>query len=521
MDELPFSATLEPSLGSWQALYHKTKYRTALSGSGLAAFFANQHRLSFEANPVANPCSKLRQALPKTLLTRYPTIVLENTQDDNLRLAVFYPYPEEFLRHWCFFSKRHCQAVVISKEQWDRLWQAEQRQETIRTFQENETPDEQVIVWLESMLSESIRQHGSDLHFEPQQNAYRVRLRIDGRLCTVQNLPQDLAHRVISRIKILANLDIAERRLPQDGGFQLEIEQKTVHFRISTCPVMDGEKLVIRILDKKLTALELVNLGMPPDMLCRYQRILNKPQGMILVTGPTGSGKSITLYASLSALNHGDYNIATIEDPVEMQIAGLNQVRVNLKAGLDFANTLRALLRQDPDIIMVGEIRDHITADIAVRAAQTGHLLLSTVHSNSAAETLIRLINMGIPAYQLCSALRCIIAQRLLRRLCAHCKYSVRLETHTTGLKTPIDAFDASGCEQCHGGYRGRLAVFEYLEMNDTLESLFLQHPSMPTLKNYMREQKIARLSDAALLALTKGETSWSEILRLIDMDEL
>lgn len=520
MDEFLFVPNFEPSLASWQEQYQHAMRDTALSDNVLARFLAKQHQLPFEANPIADPDCHILSQLPKALLARYPTIVLAKDTSSVLRLAVFYPYPEEFLREWRFFTKRHCEIVIISRVQWDNLWQAEQRRSNVQAFQETDNQDQSVIAWLETLFAESIQKHCSDVHFEPQNNTYRIRARIDGRLHSLQTLPKDLARRAISRIKILANLDIAERRLPQDGGFNLDINNKIVHFRVSTCPVMDGEKLVVRILDKQLTSLALENLGMPLDMQNAYCRILHKPQGMILVTGPTGSGKSVTLYASLSTLNQGDSNIVTIEDPVEMQIAGLNQVRVNLKAGLDFPTTLRALLRQDPDIIMVGEIRDSITADIAVRAAQTGHLLLSTIHSNSAAETLIRLMNMGIPAYQICSALRCIIAQRLPRKLCPSCKRPVRLSPEQTGMNEALHAYEALGCEHCHGGYKGRIAIFEYLEMDDSLESLFLKNPTLPTLKQYMREQKILRLRDAALNLIKQGICSFAEIQRIVDMDD-
>lgn len=506
-------------LPDWQQRYREIARDTGLSGNALAMHLANLYGLPFEPNPSAQQACPALSQLPKNLLERYPTIALDTTNAEHLRLAVFYPYPEDFLREWRFFSNRHCDMVVVGQAQWESLWQSQQRYNSVQHFEQTQNQDEPVIAWLQALLSENIQKHCSDLHFEPQETAYRVRARRDGRLCTVQTVPEDLAQRVISRIKILANLDIAERRFPQDGGFNLDIHHKVVHFRVSTCPVINGEKLVIRILDTHLTALSLDQLGMPPTMLKDYKRILHKPQGMILVTGPTGSGKSVTLYASLCSLNRTESNIATIEDPVEMQIAGLNQVPINLKSGLDFPTVLRALLRQDPDIIMVGEIRDSITADIAVRAAQTGHLLMSTIHSNSAPETLIRLMNMGIPAYQICGALRCIIAQRLLRKLCPHCKQAVRLPPNLTGLSEALCAFDAKGCEHCHEGYQGRIGVFEYLEMRDALESLFLKSPTLPTLKDYMREYNIPRLRDAALQVLAQGNTSLAEIQRVIDMD--
>ena len=285
------------------------------------------------------------------------------------------------------------------------------------------TDDAPIVKFVNKILLEAIKQGASDIHFEPYEREYRIRYRQDGILHEVATPPASLSARITARIKVMSNLDISERRVPQDGGFKMKISKsRSIDFRVSTCPTSGGEKVVMRILDPSSAKLGIEALGFSPVQQAHFVKAIERPQGMILVTGPTGSGKTVTLYTALNILNTIEVNISTAEDPVEIKVPGINQVNINPKAGLTFSGALRSFLRQDPDIIMVGEIRDLETAEIAVKAAQTGHLVLSTLHTNSAAETLNRLVNMGIPTFNIASSVTIIIAQRLARKLCEHCK---------------------------------------------------------------------------------------------------
>ena len=316
-----------------------------------------------------------------------------------------------------------------------------------------ETP---AVTFVEQILTDAIHRNASDIHCEPQADIYRVRMRIDGILHEITQAPPHLSSSIISRLKILAQCDISERRLPQDGRFTFTaLNGQTRDCRLSSCPTLFGEKIVVRLLDANKKLLTIEELGLSPRDQTLLLNALAQPQGLILVTGPTGSGKTITLYTALEHLNRKTHNISTAEEPVEIQLSGINQVNIHEKAGLTFASVLKAFLRQDPDIIMVGEIRDRETAEIAIRAAQTGHLVLSTLHTNSAPDTLIRLLNMGIAPFNLASSLRLIIAQRLVRKLCIHCQQK--------------------GCHYCVDGYNGRQGLFEFMPISKALSSLILQ----------------------------------------------
>ncbi len=304
-----------------------------------------------------------------------------------------------------------------------------------------------VVRFINKIILDAIRKRASDIHFEPYENIYRIRLRIDGILYQVAEPGAHLAPRLSTRLKIMAGLDISERRIPQDGRFTLNFTaEKTISFRVSTCPTLLGEKIVLRILDSHNMKLDITELGFNEAQKKLFLDAIHRPQGMILVTGPTGSGKTVTLYTALSLLNSVQKNISTAEDPVEIHLPGINQVHINTKTGLTFSTALRAFLRQDPDIIMVGEIRDQETAEISIKAAQTGHLVLSTLHTNSAEATLTRLKNMGVESFNMTDSLNLIIAQRLVRRLCEHCK--------------------GAHCAECQQGYKGRVGVFEFLPFN-------------------------------------------------------
>ncbi len=371
--------------------------------------------------------------------------------------------------------------------------------------------DSSLIRFIDDLINQAITQQASDIHCEPYQQRYRIRFRIDGLLHEVAQPPLTISAQLVSRIKIMANLDIAERRLPQDGRCQHGHND----IRISTCPTLYGEKIVIRLMsiDKRILAIE--SLGFTSAQQEIFLAAISQPQGLILITGPTGSGKTMSLYSALQYLNHDDKNIITIEDPVELIIDGINQVAVNRKAQLDFAKALRAFLRQDPDIIMVGEIRDSETATIALRAAQTGHLVLSTLHSNNSHEAITRLISMGIPLYQIMSSVILITAQRLIRKLCNHCKTT----TDTNSLiqkKFQLDdgklLYHAVGCQRCLQGYRGRMALHELLPIKYSL----YDHSNEQTMLQQLKQHAITTLQQRAKQILISGESSLTEIQRAL-----
>ncbi|MDO8954447.1 MAG: ATPase, T2SS/T4P/T4SS family [Gammaproteobacteria bacterium] len=371
--------------------------------------------------------------------------------------------------------------------------------------------------YIDELLTQAIMIGASDLHFEPAAGQYRIRRRIDGILQEVARPAFNLAAIITSRLKIMGNLNIAERRLPQDGRFSFTYQKRLIDCRVSTCPTVFGEKVVLRILDTSQMQRDIDSLGFEPRQLLQVQSILQQSQGMIIVTGPTGSGKTVSLYALLAALNHMDKNICTVEDPVEIQLPGLNQVNVHPKACLEFATILRAFLRQDPDIIMVGEIRDLETAEIAMQASQTGHLVLSTLHTNSAAHTLIRLKQMGIAAYTLAHSVSLIIAQRLVRRLCSHCKTLIELPHHIVteqGCLSPR-VYIPRGCEQCFQGYKGRMALFELLPLDNVVQEAILQNCAVNDLAILQSQLGFISLRKMGLNKVEMGETSLDEVNRV------
>lgn len=388
----------------------------------------------------------------------------------------------------------------------------------------NTTEDEITIIsYVYQLLVYAIARNASDVHFEPYQEHLDVRFRIDGLLYVIVELPKYLIQRVITRLKIMSQLDIAERRIPQDGRFRIQdAKGRDVDCRLSACPTIYGEKLVIRILDSNKMLLEIDKLGMNEVQKNEFLKALSSPHGMILVTGPTGSGKTITLYTALSFLKKSTVNISSVENPIEIILPGINQVNVNSAVGLSFSCVLRAFLRQDPDIIMVGEMRDQETAEIGIKAAQTGHLVLSTLHTNSAVESLIRLANMGIPPYNIVASIHLIVAQRLVRRLCADCKVEDKLPEkvlHKLGLiedkKNKIKIFSSRGCPKCTDGYRGRTGIFEVLTLTDELRKLILQENSALEISLLARKTGMQTLYFSAFEKLKKGEISLLEMKRV------
>lgn len=373
------------------------------------------------------------------------------------------------------------------------------------TDTQSKDEDIPVIQLLNQILEHAVNKNASDIHFEPYKNVFRIRFRIDGILHELFKPEPILQERLIARLKIMANLDIAEKRLPQDGRFNIEVNKKAYDCRVSSCPTLFGEKVVVRILNPQDGIIKITDLGLIGEQLKVVQAQIHKPQGLILVTGPTGSGKTMSLYAFLNELNTSIKNISTAEDPIEINLPGINQVAINPKIDLNFAMVLRAFLRQDPDIIMVGEIRDVETADIAIKAAQTGHLVLSTLHTNSAVESITRLLNMGVETFNVSSSLSMVVAQRLVRKLCPYCKH-----------KLTDNSFKAVGCSKCNQGYKGRIAVFEIIAISEAMRQLIAEHVDVKTLVSQAVQDGVVSLREAALKLVANGSTSFAEINRVI-----
>jgi len=383
--------------------------------------------------------------------------------------------------------------------------------------------DAPVVSYVQQLLEKAVAMKASDLHFEPYEHHYRVRMRIDGELREMATPHMALKDRLASRLKVLSRLDIAEKRLPQDGRMKLQLgDGRSLDLRISTLPTLFGEKLVVRILDSAQAQLDLTRLGYEPEDLARLIQAIRAPHGMVLVTGPTGSGKTQSLYACLNMLNTSEVNIATVEDPCEIQLAGINQVNVQDKPGLTFAVALRAFLRQDPDILMVGEIRDLETAHIAVQAAQTGHLVLSTLHTNDAPGTLVRLRNMGLAPYNIAASVTLITAQRLVRCLCVHCKQATQVPSavlHQAGLgleflpNEQVEVFIPVGCEHCHKGFSGRTGIFQVMPVSADMQNLVLGDAVGQEVAKLAQREGVPSLRVAGLRKVLQGITSLDEVL--------
>ncbi|RHW22948.1 type IV-A pilus assembly ATPase PilB [Pseudomonas jilinensis] len=384
--------------------------------------------------------------------------------------------------------------------------------------------DAPIVRFVNKMLLDAIRMGSSDLHFEPYEKLYRVRFRTDGVLHEMAKPPVQLGVRIAARLKVMSAMDMAERRKPQDGRIKMKISKtKAIDFRVNTLPTLWGEKVVLRILDSDSAKMGIDSLGYEEDQKQMYLDALAKPQGMILVTGPTGSGKTVSLYTGLNILNTMERNISTAEDPVEINLEGINQVNVNPKQGLDFAQALRAFLRQDPDIIMVGEIRDLETAEIAIKAAQTGHMVMSTLHTNSAAETLTRLRNMGVPSFNIATSVNLIIAQRLARRLCKSCKKPMEVPRDTLlaegFTEQQIDAgltiYGPVGCENCKDGYKGRVGIYEVVKITQAMQRIIMEEGNSIQISDVAQSEGFRDLRQSALLKVQQGVTSLAEVNRV------
>ena len=384
----------------------------------------------------------------------------------------------------------------------------------------DETP---IVRFVNKVLIDAIKGGSSDVHFEPYEKSYRVRFRTDGVLHEVVRPPITLAPRLAARLKVMSQMDISERRVPQDGRIKMKLSKnRAIDFRVNTLPTLFGEKIVLRILDPTSAQMGIDMLGYEPFQKDLYMEALDKPQGMILVTGPTGSGKTVSLYTGLNILNTAERNISTAEDPVEINLEGINQCHVNPRVGLNFAEALRSFLRQDPDIIMVGEIRDLETAEIAIKAAQTGHMVMSTLHTNSAAETITRMLNMGVPSFNLATSVNLIIAQRLARRLCGLCaepaeipREALLAQGFTEAMLENAQIMHPVGCEKCNGGYKGRVGIYEVVRITPALARIIMEQGNSIDIAAKAREEGFPDLRTAALQKAAYGVTSLEEVNRV------
>ncbi|NLL18190.1 MAG: Flp pilus assembly complex ATPase component TadA [Clostridia bacterium] len=486
----------------------------------------------------------IQGVLPQPLVVRYKAIPVRR-QEYRLVVAMADPLDVVAIDNLQQVCSMDIEPAIAAEDEIERfigqyyglqelVYQAAQNQELIR--EENipwdikETShDEALMVRLvNTTIRQAINMKASDIHVEPSQDKVRVRYRVDGLLREVMELPPGILPPLVSRVKIMASLDITEKRLPQDGRLQLELDQKLINLRVSILPTIFGEKVVLRILDGASSLILLDNLGFSQQALTQYQRLIRNTDGMVLITGPTGSGKTSTLYATLHRLNNAEYNIMTIEDPVEYVLSGINQMRVNHKAGLDFATGLRAILRQDPDIIMVGEIRDRETAEIAVRAAFTGHLVFSTLHTGDAAGAVTRLIEMGVEPFLVASSLRGVVAQRLVRRLCPHCQETYTPEQgsqeamYLEELGFPlIQAARGKGCRYCeYTGYKGRAAILEVLPVNRELRQKIIDREPSDELRRIASNYGMISLQEDGIFKALEKVTSIAEVMRVAYSDE-
>lgn len=448
------------------------------------------------------------------LCLRHHALLL-SSDSERINIAVVGKPAPELMEALRFATQKR-----IDIECWSAERMEKHRQLTSQSHLPGVSQTHSTVDVLNHTLQQAINQRASDIHIEPMEHTCQIRLRIDGVLCPQPPLAAELANLLSARLKVLGNLDIAERRLPQDGQFTIELANEPVSFRIATLPCSGGEKIVLRLLHQVPQALEPKALGMNAEQLACFNAVLHQPQGLILVTGPTGSGKTVTLYSALQSRNTPDVNICSVEDPIEIPLAGLNQTQINPRAGLTFQNVLRALLRQDPDIIMVGEIRDGETAGIAINAAQTGHLVLSTLHTNSTTETLIRLEQMGVARWMISSALTMVIAQRLVRRLCPHCRRETRDQAQLprSVWPRPLPRWQPTGCDRCYHGFYGRVAIFEVLAIDNALRQAIASGAGTDVIEASARQAGMVSLFEHGCRAVEQGLTTIEELLRVLGM---
>ena len=442
-----------------------------------------------------------------------------------------------------FNSKLNIEVIIVEHDKLEKIIEQNFAEDTTFHFDEDFEIDIQesnlekddddepqgdeapIVKYINKLLVDAIRMGASDLHFEPYEKTYRVRYRVDGVLRQIANPPLQLANRLASRLKVMSQMDIAEKRVPQDGRIKLKISKtKAIDFRVNSLPTLFGEKIVLRILDPSSAMLGIDALGYEPEQKALFMEALEKPQGMLLITGPTGSGKTVSLYTGLNILNQEDTNISTAEDPVEINLEGINQVNVNNKVGLTFAAALKSFLRQDPDIVMVGEIRDLETAEIAIKAAQTGHMVMSTLHTNSAPETLTRLRNMGVPSFNIATSVNLVIAQRLARRLCSQCKAPVEIPKNSLlemgfteqDIQHPdFQIFQPVGCSECREGYKGRVGIYEVMKVTPEISKIIMEDGNAIEIAEASAKLGFNNLRISGLKKVMQGVTSLQEVNRV------
>ena len=484
----------------------------------------------------------IRDLVEEKLILKYRVLPIYQ-RGHLLYLATSNPTNIDALDAIRFSSKKNVELVIVEHDKLEKAIEANFAQESTFNFDEdldldlqadpeptqendeNSSEDEAPIVkYINKLLIDAIRMGASDLHFEPYEKVYRVRYRIDGVLRQIATPPLQLATRLSARLKVMSQMDISEKRVPQDGRIKLKISKsKAIDFRVNSLPTLFGEKIVLRILDPSSAMLGIDALGYDPEQKALFMEALDKPQGMLLITGPTGSGKTVSLYTGLNILNREDTNISTAEDPVEINLEGINQVNVNPKVGLTFAVALRSFLRQDPDIVMVGEIRDLETAEIAIKAAQTGHMVMSTLHTNSAPETLTRLRNMGVPSFNIATSVNLVIAQRLARRLCKQCKAPIDIPKNSLlemgfteeDLAKDFQIYQPVGCSDCREGYKGRVGIYEVMKITPEISKLIMEDANSIQISEQSQKLGFSNLRRSGLLKVMQGVTSLQEVNRV------
>ena len=491
-----------------------------------------------------DPAQILRDAIDEKLITKHRILpIFKNSSI--LYVAISNPTNIEAIDAVRFSTKLNIETIIVEHNKLEKLIEQNFTEESTFEFDEdfdldvdvestdpNKEDDESnkgdeapIVKYINKLLIDAIRMGASDLHFEPYEKIYRVRYRVDGVLRQIATPPLQLANRLSSRLKVMSQMDISEKRVPQDGRIKLKLSKnKAIDFRVNSLPTLFGEKLVLRILDPSSAMLGIDALGYEPEQKDLFMQALDKPQGMLLITGPTGSGKTVSLYTGLNILNREDTNISTAEDPVEINLQGINQVNVNNKVGLTFSAALKSFLRQDPDIVMVGEIRDLETAEIAIKAAQTGHMVMSTLHTNSAPETLTRLRNMGVPSFNIATSVNLVIAQRLARRLCSQCKKPADIPKQSllemgfteTDLQQPeFQIYEPVGCNECREGYKGRVGIYEVMKVTPEISRIIMEDGNALEIADASARAGFNNLRRSGLIKVMQGVTSLQEVNRV------
>ena len=493
---------------------------------------------AYDANQI------VREDIDEKLITRYRVLPIFK-HSNILFVATSNPTHIEAVDAIRFSSKMNTETIIVEHNKLEKLIEQNFAEESTFDFDDDfdldiatDAPDQNaddseeekgeeapIVKYINKLLVDAIRMGASDLHFEPYEKMYRVRYRVDGVLRQIANPPLQLANRLASRLKVMSQMDISEKRVPQDGRIKLKLSKsKAIDFRVNSLPTLFGEKLVLRILDPSSAMLGIDALGYEPEQKALFMEALDKPQGMLLITGPTGSGKTVSLYTGLNILNREDTNISTAEDPVEINLEGVNQVNVNNKVGLTFAAALKSFLRQDPDIVMVGEIRDLETAEIAIKAAQTGHMVLSTLHTNSAPETLTRLRNMGVPSFNIATSVNLVIAQRLARRLCLQCKQAVEIPqqsllemgfTEEDTQNPEFQVYQPAGCPECREGYKGRVGIYEVMKVTPEISRIIMEDGNAIQIADASDKAGFNNLRRSGLIKVMQGVTSLQEVNRV------